>query len=58
MFVPILNIVLGIAMVVGGATGQLALIGTRNSTALIVVGVICAALGVWQLVRASRRRQG
>ncbi|HUS68410.1 MAG TPA: hypothetical protein VMZ28_27940 [Kofleriaceae bacterium] len=55
MFVPILNIVLGIAMVVGGATGQLALLGTSSSTALVVVGAVCAGLGVYQLIRATRR---
>ena len=55
MFVPILNIALGIGMVLGGATGKLALFGTGSSTALIVVGAICAALGVYQLVRAARR---
>ena len=54
MFVPILNIALGIGMIVGGATGQLALFGTGSSTALLVVGAICAALGIWQLVRALR----
>lgn len=56
MFVPLLNIALGVAMVVGGVTGQLALFGTGSSTALVVVGAICAALGVYQLVRAARGR--
>ena len=55
MFVPVLNIVLGIAMVVGGATGQLALLGTSSSPALVAVGAVCAGLGVFQLVRAMRR---
>ncbi len=54
MLVPILNIVLGIAMVVGGATGQLALLGTSSSTALVIVGAVCAGLGVYQLVRVTR----
>lgn len=56
MFVPILNIALGIGMVLGGVTGKLALLGTGSSTALIAVGAICAALGVWQLIRAMRER--
>lgn len=56
MFVPILNIALGIAMVVGGVTGELALFGTGSSTLLVVVGAICAALGVFQLIRAARGR--
>ena len=54
MLVPILNIVLGVAMVIGGATGQLSLLGTGSSTALIVVGAICAVLGGYQLLRARR----
>ena len=54
MFVPILNIALGIGMILGGATGQLALFGTGSSTALLVVGSVCAALGVFQLFRAIR----
>jgi hypothetical protein len=56
MFVPILNIALGIGMVLGGVTGKLALLGTGSSTALIAVGAVCAALGVWQLIRAMRER--
>lgn len=55
VFVPVLNIVLGGVMVVGGLTGQLALLGTHSSTALVIAGVICAALGVFQLVRAIKR---
>jgi hypothetical protein len=56
MFVPILNIALGIGMVLGGVSGKLALLGTGSSTALIAVGAVCAALGVWQLIRAMRER--
>ena len=32
MLVPVLNIVLGAAMIVGGASGQLALFGTGSGT--------------------------
>ena len=56
VFVPILNIALGIGMILGGASGRLALLGTGSATALIVVGAICAGLGVWQLIRATRER--
>lgn len=55
MFVPILNIAIGLVMVVGGATGELALLGTSSSPALLVVGGIVAVLGVFQLVRAIKR---
>ena len=54
MFVPILNIALGIAMILGGASGRLALFGTGSGAALIAVGAVCAALGVYQLIRAAR----
>lgn len=57
MLVPVLNIVLGVAMVIGGASGRLALFGTGSGTALVVVGAVCAALGVFQLIRAARARR-
>ncbi len=56
MFVPILNIALGIGMVLGGVSGELALFGTGSSTALIAVGAACAALGAYQLVSSIRGR--
>ena len=56
MFVPILNILLGVAMIVGGASGRLALLGTGSGTALMVVGGVCAVIGVYQLIRAARAR--
>jgi len=56
VFVPILNILLGVAMIVGGASGRLALFGTGSGTALMVVGGVCAAIGVYQLIRAARAR--
>jgi hypothetical protein len=55
MFVPILNIALGLVMIVGGATGQLALLGTSSSPLLVAAGAACAALGSFQLVRAIKR---
>ena len=56
MLVPVLNIVLGAAMIIGGASGRLALFGTGSGTALMVVGAICTALGVYQVIRAARAR--
>lgn len=56
MFVPILNIALGIGMALGGISGKLSLVGTGSSSALIAVGAVVAGLGVFQLVRAVRRR--
>ena len=57
MLVPILNIVLGAAMIIGGASGRLALFGTGSGTALVVVGAVCAALGIFQAVRTARARR-
>jgi hypothetical protein len=56
VFVPILNIALGIGMVLGGLSGKLALVGTGSSTALVAVGAVCAGLGVFQLIRGMRDR--
>jgi hypothetical protein len=56
VLVPILNVALGAAMIIGGASGRLALFGTGSGTALIVVGAVCALLGVVQLIRAAKAR--
>jgi hypothetical protein len=57
MFVPILNILIGAAMVLGGASGHLALLGTGSSTAIMVVGGVVIALGVFQLVRSMSNKE-
>ncbi len=56
MVVPIINILLGSALVVGGATGRLALFGTSSTTAAVVVGALIAAFGLYQLIAAMRER--
>jgi hypothetical protein len=56
VLVPILNIALGVAMIIGGASGRLALLGTGSGTALVVVGAVCALLGGYQLIRRARGR--
>ena len=58
MFVPIINIALGIGMVLGGLSGKVALVGTGSTTALVAVGAVVAGLGVFQLVRSQRNRGG
>jgi hypothetical protein len=45
------NLGLGLVAVVMGATGQFTLLGTGSTTALIVVGGLLAAFGLFQLVR-------
>lgn len=49
------NLGLGLVGVVMGATGQYTLFGTGSSTALMVVGGLLAALGLFQLVRNRGR---
>ncbi len=51
MAAPIFNIVLGIACIVGGASGKLTLIGTSSGPALVVAGVVAVGLGAFQIWR-------
>lgn len=51
----IFNIVLGIACIVGGASGRIALFGTNSGTALMVAGMVAVALGIYQLWRRNSR---
>ncbi len=48
------NIVIGIAMIIGGATGKLALIGTQSSGALVAFGIVLVGWGIFQLVRRKQ----
>jgi hypothetical protein len=43
------NIILGLVFIVGGLSGQLALIGTNSGEALAVVGGLMVAYGIYQL---------
>ena len=54
MFIPILNILAGIALVIGGASGRLAFIGTDSPTAIMAIGGVVAAIGIFQLVRRMK----
>jgi len=48
------NIIIGAAMVVGGLSGKLALIGTNSSGALAAVGAGLVIWGIVQVVKARR----
>ena len=48
------NIIVGIAFIIGGATGKLALIGTNSSVAILILGVALVAWGGWQAVRGMK----
>ena len=45
------NIIFGIIMIIGGASGKLTLIGTSSSGALVLVGVGVTAYGIYQMVK-------
>ncbi len=46
------NIIIGGVFIVGGLSGNLALIGTHSGGALAVVGAILVVLGIVRMVRA------
>ncbi len=46
------NIIIGLVMIIGGASGKLALRGTNSTAALIAIGVILLGWGVFQIVRS------
>lgn len=48
------NIIISVVMIIGGATGKLALIGTQSSGALVVLGVVLVGWGVFQIVRRKQ----
>jgi hypothetical protein len=51
----IFNMLVGAVMVIGGASGKLALFGTQSGAALAAIGGVVAAIGLWQVIRSSRR---
>lgn len=46
------NIIIGLVMIIGGASGKLALRGTNSTAALIAIGVALLGWGVFQVVRS------
>ncbi len=51
----IFNLVLGLIMIGGGASGKLTLLGTNSGTALVAVGVGLSGLGVYQLIKSRKK---
>jgi len=45
------NIIIGLVLIIGGATGQLLLRGTNSSIALVVLGVALLAWGIYSKIR-------
>lgn len=52
---PIINIVMGVIFIAGGASGRMSLIGTNSSGALVVAGVVVAGWGAFQLWKQKAR---
>jgi hypothetical protein len=50
----ILNIIIGIALIVGGLSGHRALIGTNSGGALAVIGACLIGLGIFRIARSRR----
>lgn len=48
------NIIIGGIFVVGGLSGQMVLIGTQSSGALVLVGLVLVGIGVRQMGRSGR----
>lgn len=46
------NIIIGLVMIIGGATGKLSLRGTNSSGALVAIGVALLGWGIYQIVRS------
>ena len=49
------NVIIGIIFVIGGMSGQIALVGTNSSSAIAILG---AGLVVWGIVQMVRRNDG
>lgn len=45
------NIIIGLVMIIGGATGKLVLAGTQSSGALVVLGVGLLGWGIYSKTR-------
>lgn len=51
------SIIIGLVFIVGGLSGQLALIGTNSGTALAVVGVLIVGRGIYRIRRQRAQPQ-
>jgi hypothetical protein len=49
------NIIIGLALVAGGLSGKLVLIGTRSGPALAAIGAVMAGFGVYQLIQQRKQ---
>ncbi len=49
------NVVIGVVFIIGGATGNLALIGTNSSPAIMALGAGLVVWGGVQMLRGQNR---
>jgi hypothetical protein len=49
----IINIIIGLVFLIGGLTGQMALVGTNSGGALAIVGVALILFGLFRLTRTQ-----
>jgi hypothetical protein len=51
------SIIIGLVFIVGGLSGNLALIGTNSGTALAVVGVLLVGRGIYRIRKQRAQPQ-
>lgn len=56
MTIAILNILIGVAMVLGGVSGRFTLLGTNSGTLLMAVGGVIIVIGIYQLAKNIKPR--
>jgi len=47
------SMIVGIIFIIGGFSGNLALIGTNSGTALGVIGLVLVILGIFQVIKSE-----
>ena len=53
---PMVKIIIGLVMIIGGLSGKLVLIGTNSGGALAVLGGVMIAWGIFNLTKARQQR--
>src|SRR5438034_5783517 len=51
------SLIIGVIFIVGGLSGQLALVGTNSGTALAVVGALLVARGIYRIRKQRAQPQ-
>ncbi|HYS61997.1 MAG TPA: hypothetical protein VEM27_15505 [Gemmatimonadales bacterium] len=51
------SLIIGVIFIVGGLSGQLALVGTNSGTALAVVGALLIARGIYRIRKQRAQPQ-